>query len=137
MAIIDYENEFSDAQAVTATAASTRYIDLTNTDPQFAGGIDTLCIVRVDTAFAGGTSIIASLETDDNSSFNSATKVVAGPTVLTAAGVVGKNLLVFNLKDADLEQYIRVKYTVSGTMSAGKVNAFLCHTNDSGVPTVA
>ena len=137
MAIIDYKNEFSDAQAVTVTAASTDHINLTNTTPQYAGGIDTLVIVRVNTAFAGGTSIIASLETDDNASFSSATTVVTGPTVLTAAAVAGKNLLVFNLKDAQLEQYIQVKYTVSGTMSAGNVDAFISHTNDSGVPAVA
>jgi len=137
MAILDYENEFSDAQAVTVTAASTDYVDLTNTDPQYVGGIDTLLIVRVNTLFAGGTSIIASVETDDNSSFSSAATVVTGATVLTAAAVAGKTLLAFNLKNADLERYIQVKYTVSGTMSAGAVNAYLCHTDDSGVPAVS
>jgi len=137
MAILDYENEFSDAQAVTVTAASTDYVDLTNTDPQYVGGIDTLLIVRVNTLFAGGTSIIASVETDDNSSFSSAATVVTGATVLTAAAVAGKTLLAFNLKNADLERYIQVKYTVSGTMSGGAVNAYLCHTDDSGVPTVS
>lgn len=128
MAKIDGQAFFSDAQAVTVTAASTNSHNLINTTPQLAGGADCFVEVRVDTAFAGGTSITASLQTDSDGAFGSATTVTTGSTVLTASATAGASLLRFNLKGATLEQYIRVYYTVVGTMSAGKVDAYLVET---------
>jgi hypothetical protein len=130
MALIDAQNEFSDAQAVTVTAASTNSIDLVTTIPQYAGTENLFVLAKVNTAFAGGTSIAVSIETDDNSSFSSAATPITGATVLTAAATAGTTLLRVDLGGLTLERYLRLKYTIVGTMSAGNVDAFLHVTDD-------
>ena len=132
MAILDAQNELSDAQAVTATALSTAdYIDL-NEYPQFAGGADLNLIVRVNTTFAGGTSVRAVLWTDDTTTVTDGADIISGDVVLTAAATAGTDLLVVNLKGLPLQRYIGVQYVVVGTMSAGAVDAFLATTPDKG-----
>ncbi len=127
MAIMDAQNELSDAQAVTVTAVSTNVIDL-NEYPQFAGGEDLNLIVRVDTDFSGGTDIQAKLWTDGTTTVTDGQDIIAGDVTLTAAATAGTDLLVVNLKGLTLERYIGVQYVVTGTMSAGKVNAYLACT---------
>ncbi len=125
MGRIDYENEFSDAQAVTATAASTNIIDL-NDYPQYAGGEDLVVYVSVGTAFAGGTSIQPILQTDDNTGFSSAVAIHTPPAVVTASATAGASLMRVNIQHLQgVERYIRLNYAVVGTMSAGTVNAAL------------
>lgn len=132
MAIMDAQNEFSDAQAVTVTAVSTNVVDL-NSYPQFAGGQDLYLVCRVNTAFAGGTSIQVKVWTDDTTTTTDGADIVAGDVILTAAATAGTNLLVVNLKGFDnLQQYIQPQFVVVGTMSAGKVDAFLTETPHIG-----
>ena len=131
MAIMDSQNELSDAQAVTVTAISTDIIDL-NTYPQFAGGEDLNLIVDVSTTFAGGTSIRAVLWTDGTTTTTNGQDIISGDVVATANATAGANLLTVNLKGLTLERYIGVQYVVVGTMSAGKVEAYLATTPISG-----
>ena len=129
MAIMDAQNELSDAQAVTVTAVSTNVIDL-NDYPQFAGGEDLNLIVRVNTTYTGGTSIRAVLWTDDTTTVTSGADIISGDVVVTASATAGTDLLVVNLKGLPLQQYVGVQYVVVGTMSAGKCDAFLACTPD-------
>lgn len=137
MALLDAQNEFSDAQAVTVTAVSTNIIDLNQTAPQYTGGEDLFINVNVGTAFAGGTSIRAVLWTDDTTTVTDGADIISGDVVLTAAATAGSSLLRVNLKGLPLQQYIGLQYVVVGTMSAGTVDAFLAITPDVGAPAVA
>jgi len=138
MALIDAQNEFSDAQAVTTTALSTNVLDLVQTAPQYAGGEDLYLVVRVNTAFAGGTSIRAVLWTDNTTTVTSGADIISGDVITTANATAGATLLKVNLKGLDnLQQYIGVQYVVVGTMSAGNVDAYLVVSPDMAAPAVA
>lgn len=111
---------YSKEQAVTATAASTNILDL--------GGGDVVhglyFVMQVDKAFAGLTKVSASLETSDDESFTSSETVMTMPEYpvasLTAGAVLCKVCLPLGMK-----KYSRVKYTVTGTGTAGTISAFL------------
>jgi hypothetical protein len=125
MARIDAQNELSDAQAVTVTALSTNVIDMNVAAPQYAGGEDLFVEATVNTAFAGGTSIQAIVYTDDTVTVNNGEAIHTPAAVLTASATKGANLVRVNLKGLALQQYVGIYYTVVGTMSAGKVDAYL------------
>ena len=76
-------------------------------------------------AFNNLTSLTISVETDDNSSFSSATTVFTTTAIVLAsltAGYVLKQLV--ELPEGTNERYVRLKYTVAGTApSTGKVTA--------------
>jgi hypothetical protein len=125
--MMDKQLEFSVAQAVTNTAASTEYVD------QGAAG-DALTpgarfVARVGTAFANATSMDIALQTDDNSSFTSA-------KTLWSSGAIAEADLTLNKIVADLaipsgaERYLRAYYTVSGTHNAGTIDAFIVLDSD-------
>lgn len=137
MALLDAQNEFSDAQAVTVTAVSTNVIDLNQTAPQYTGGEDLFINVNVGTAFAGGTSIRVLVWTDNTATVTSGADIISGDVVLTAAATAGSSLLRVNLKGLPLQQYLGLQYVVVGTMSAGTVDAYLGITPDVGAPSVA
>jgi hypothetical protein len=121
--ILDKQNMFSEDQAVTVTADSTNIIDLGNDGSEVIalnekGGVELLA--QVTTAFAGGTSLKASLVTSDSSTFSSSTTVSESAVVLTAALVQGYKFRFASLPEIN-EQYAKLVYTVDGTMSAGNV----------------
>ena len=111
---------YSKEQAITATANSTDILDL--------GGGDIVhglyFVLQVGTAFAGLTKVAASLETSDDSSFTSSETVMTMPEYpvasLTENAVMCKVCLPVGMK-----KYSRVKYTVTGTGTAGTISAFL------------
>ena len=120
--ILDKENLFSEDQAITVTAASTNLIDL---GAAYKGeGEPVNILAQVTTAFAGGTSVACKLQTDDNASFSSATDVLDSGAIATATLAQGYKFK-FSVLPNDLERYIRLYFTVVGTMSAGKVFAGL------------
>lgn len=125
--IIDKETLFSDDQAVTVTAASSNIIDLGNDDSLLQslnekGMLEILA--QVTTAFAGGTSLSVTLQSDNDSAFGSPTSIMVTAAIATAALVAGYQFRLGKLPRID-EQYVRLYYTVVGTMSAGKILAGL------------
>jgi hypothetical protein len=125
---VDNQNLFSKDQAVTVTAASTNVIDL---GIAYKGEGEPINILaQVTTAFAGGTSVAFKLQTDDNASFNSATDVQDLGAIATATLVQGYKAK-FSALPSDLERYVRLYYTVVGTMSAGAIFAGLNLDEDS------
>jgi hypothetical protein len=138
MACIDYENEVSDAQAVTATALSTNVINM-NSYPQYAAGEDLFMSVMVNTTFAGGTSLRAVLWTDDTTTVTSGADIISGDVLTVANNQLdaGKKLLRVNLKDLTLQQYVGVQFVVVGTMTAGKIDAYLETTPNTPPVTLA
>jgi len=138
MSMIDYENELSDAQAFTATAVGDFTIDM-NSYPQYIGGEDLFLNVRVNTTFAGGTSLRAVLWTDDTTTITNGADIISGDVLTVANNQLdaGESLLRVNLKGLKLQQYVGVQYVVVGTMSAGAVNAWLETTPEVVEPTLS
>ena len=121
----DAENLFSDDQAVTVTAVSTNIVDLSGVAAVDEGPGEPLDLfAQVTTAFAGGTSIALKLETDDDVAFGSATDLGSTAAIATASLVAGYRFPK-QLPKEGLERYLRLTYTVVGTMSAGNITAGL------------
>lgn len=117
--IIDYNLQLSDAQSVTADAASTNVIDL-GADRDIGPGEDMKIVVSFDVAMGGSSPTLAvSVQTDDNSSFSSASTVQTSRTISAAAA---GDKLVMGLPDTN-ERYIRLNYDVGGSNPTMTVSA--------------
>ena len=134
--IIDRYNEFSDAQEVCdagTTEYSTNVVDLGAEGDAEAKRMRLQIIVNE--VFAGsGTTLTVSLETDDNSSFSSATTLwstaaIAKATLAAKYRITGPSGLVL---PSGCERYLRLKYVADATFATtGKLDAFLTHDADS------
>ena len=124
--LLDQNGVLSEKQAVTTTAASTHVVDLTAAGNFVPGAIFAIC--RVDADFAGLTGMKVALETAANSDFSDAVEVAAAD-FLAAALTANKSLLAVAIP-AGVKRYLRAKYTVTGTATAGKVSCFLTDTVD-------
>lgn len=122
--IKDKQLYFSEEQAITATAASTNYMDMAQA-VDLGQGAKLVVIAEVTEAFTDGSSnstVSVTVETDDNSSFSSATEVASLGT-FAALSAVGDTLAAA-LLPGGVERYIRLKYTVAnGDLSTGKITA--------------
>lgn len=129
---MDADLLFSDAQAVTAAAASTNYYD---TGPLATGNARNLGVgeelyiaISVDTTFAdtgSNSTLTVALETDDNTSFSSAAVVA---TLLTIPALAAAGTIYFVRMPIETtvpyERYLRIYYTPNnGDLSAGAVTA--------------
>jgi len=110
--ILDQENLFSDAQAITTSAKSTNVLDFGHAFDSGVGA-DVSLALRVNEAFNNLTSLAVSIETDDNEGFSSA-KVIAEHTFLAAELTAGA-VLDIALPKNRVEQYLRLDYAVTGT----------------------
>lgn len=126
--MIDRQYRFSKAQAVTAAAASTDYVDLVSTKRNLGDGTPLWLVVACVVAMtdAGSDSTLAvTLETDDNTAFSSATTVQTIGTfaALSAAGTRFQQRL---QPVTTPEQYIQIRYTpANGNLSTGSFDAFI------------
>lgn len=140
--MLDKQNLFSDAQAITVTANSTNVVDLQGGTPAFT--TDTLgntvdndfgkspeldVLITVTEAFtaAGAATLTVSIAADDSAAFGS-------PTTLVSSAAIGKATLVpgyqFRLAlpagNAAADKHLGLIYTVAtGPMTAGKITAGL------------
>lgn len=127
--ILDAELEFSDAQAVTAAAASTNIIDL-GVARDIGVGEELYIRVGVETTMTdtGSDSTLAvTLETDDNAAFASAATVATLVTI-PAVSVAGTEyyIRVPIGTTVAVERYIRLLYTpANGNLSAGAFDAHI------------
>ncbi|RJT42004.1 hypothetical protein D3227_04820 [Mesorhizobium waimense] len=125
--IFDQQTLLSDAQAITATAASTNIIDLGPINAGFARDIGKgkpiPLRVQVVEAFNNLTSLAVALQTDDNAGFASA-KTVWTTTVVLADLILGKVIIPEFIPRGTDERYMRLNYTVTGTApTLGKITA--------------
>lgn len=124
--IIDRFNEFSDAQAVTDSAASTSVVDLLA-----AGAIEGKPVyLHIKTNVAAEASESATvafkLQTDSAENFGSATDLWASSAIGKATLVAGYQVVRLPINGMALKRYLRVYYTVAtGPLTAGKFDAFL------------
>lgn len=131
MSILDAHNEFSSAQAVTATAISTNVIDTGAFVKNLGVGDPLWLIVRTVTAAtdAGSDATLAvTLETADNAalSTNPVVHYTTGTLAFAAFSPAGTALIAIPLPSADYKQYMGIRYTVaSGPLTAGAFDAYL------------
>src|SRR3990172_323444 len=124
--LLDAQNLFSDAQAVTAQAASTNLIDQ-RVAQDLGVGENLYVALNVDVAFtdAGSDSTLSvELQTDDNESFSS--PVTNTLLIIPALSAVGAAFFARISPDIANQRFIRLRYTPnSGNLTTGSVTAAL------------
>lgn len=140
--ILDTSLLFSDAQAITASAASTNQFDLgagsviygdAAVIPRDIGkGFKIPLLVQVVEAFATLTSLTIGFQTDDNSSFSTPTTRWASQAIPVASLILGATWNIDVLLPGMNERYARLYYTVGGSnATTGKITAGISGGNQS------
>ena len=121
----DKLNEFSTAQAITATDIS-NVLDRLNANNDFITGEKLALVVQVTASFNNLTSMTISLESDSTEDLATSATVHCSRTILLAGLVAGKTYTIGIPGGAPSERYVGVRYTVTGTdPTTGAVNAWL------------
>lgn len=118
---IDSTLEFSRAQALSATAASSNVIDL-GVDRDIGPGKPMWIVLDVGVTAAAGGTYQVDLQTDDNSAFSSPTSIAT--LTLAAASLKAGAQFVMGMPYAN-ERYLRLNYTLGGTTPGVTISAFL------------
>ena len=133
--IMDITTQFSNAQAITADAASTNIIDLGATGRVYGAasaiirdvgkGAPVPLVVTVVESFNTLTSMNISIQVDDDVAFGSPKTVWRSPEYLLAQLATGAEfLLPDSLPVGTNERYVRLYYDITGTApTLGKVTA--------------
>lgn len=117
--IIDSLLELSIKQAVTTSAASTNVVDFGLKNPNLGNGSSPLyAVFTVHEAFTGGSMIIALQDSENNTSF---TNIITSVTITAADLKAGAQYVM--LLPVKHRRYIRAYYVITGSMTAGKINA--------------
>ena len=120
----DRENQFSAAQALTASAAST---DVVRVGKNLGIGEPMCVVITVDVAAKssdGNETYTAKLQTDDAAAFGSATDI--GETVtITRGDPIGTRKIIPVPPNVNADDYLRVYYTLGGTNPTVSVTARL------------
>ena len=126
--ILDKQNLFSDAQAVTAAAASTNVVDLGATLRDIGSGQDLYVVVSCDVAMTDGSSdstLAVTLEQDTADTFGSATSLLTIGT-FPATSAAGTRFIVKLSPNLITERYLRLYYTpANGNLSTGSFTGAL------------
>lgn len=136
--ILDKFLEFSDAQAVTATAISTNVVDLaplgngvgTNTVRDIGAGENLYLIVRTLTAatdVGSDATLTVTFESSATENLNSSTvHFSTGALAFAAFSPAGTELVRIALPGGNYQRYIGVRYTVAnGPLTGGTFDAFI------------
>jgi len=130
---IDKQTLLSDAQAITADAASTNIYDTGSAgDPGTGNRLE--CFLVVDEAFDALTSLDIYLETDDNSGFSSAKKLWRVNVLLAGLSLNAK--IDLPPIPSGAERYLRYYYDVNGSNpTVGKVTSGFVLNDQKNVAT--
>lgn len=123
----DALNRFSNKQVLTATAASTDAIplsDLTQNRQIGDGEPMSILIVPSVSAVAGDSTYSVAVQTDDDDAFGSPTTLLTQP--LTAAQLAAGKAVAIGLPSGKLyEKNLRLNYTLGGAAPGVTLSAFL------------
>ncbi len=133
---VDSQLEFSDAQAVTATAISTNVIDLqpedqTNVLQDIGHGEDMYLVVKTKTACTSATSaatLTLTLESDSTADLATSATVhhSSGAIVFASFAPAKSEVAVIKLPAGDYERYLGLRFTVgTENLTAGAFDAFI------------
>ncbi len=140
--ILDAQAIFSDKQAITKTAPSTNMIDLGVHGKPVGGraltgdlgkGNKVPVLVQVTETFAGLTSLKMELESSATSAFTTH-KTLYSQTLSLNELVAGARWSLQVLPCGTVNRYLRLKYTVEGTGTAGRMTAGVTRGNDETQP---
>lgn len=126
--LVDVENQFSDAQAITATAPSTNVIDLSDTIRDIGTGENLYVVTLLDIAMtdAGSDSTVqVDLQKDTVEGFGSPE---LGQTLFTFAAISAPPLAKFARiqPDAADQRFLRLNYVVAGgSLTTGSFTSFI------------
>lgn len=119
----DKENLFSDNQAITTTAASTNVLNAaTGPLKEIAFGTPTPLRIQVTQDFTGATSVDFWVETATDAAFTTPVALAKTGAIAVASLKTGYVAPINFIPKGNLG-YLRMKYTVVGTATAGKVTA--------------
>ena len=131
--LLDQQNLFSDAQAITGTAVSTNFINFgkRDTPPRSTtalkpdkGNAHIPLLVQVVEDFATLTSLAVIAEVSDTSDFASVKQVGSTGIIPVADLVAGAILPLDHIPLGTTARYMRLRYDVTGTnATAGKITA--------------
>lgn len=122
--LIDKELEFSDAQAITAAAASTNIVDQGTAGDAFEHGLRFVVTIVDETDLDPTTSLTVALQTATDAAFSSPVTLYT-QTTLTAALLAGTKLVDVLVPGGAL-QFLRAYYTPNGgNATQGAVDAAL------------
>lgn len=122
---VDAQALFSDAQALTATAASTNLVDL-GFDGNVGIGEPMAVLLVLDVAAddtTGDETYSVALQTDTVEAFSSATQI--GSATITRGDAAGSKYVIPIPADTSAEQFLRLNYTLGGTTPTVTVTAFM------------
>ncbi len=130
--ILSLEQRFSDAQVVTADAASTNLIDLGATGTVLGGpaalvrdigkGKPVPVLVQLRVAATGTSPTLdVTMEMDTLAAFGSATIVATAPQVV--GGLAGDRVGLFWILEGTFERFIRLFYNTGGTSPQYDIDA--------------
>lgn len=133
--LLDNENVFSDAQAITGDAVSTNVIDMVKAG--LAPGNDLNIVLNVEEDFDNLTSLDIEVQSCALEDFSSGVTTHQSINKLLAALTNGTQVDVGPLLNGTL-QYVRLNYNVNGTdPTAGKVTAAILPFGQQTLPNQA
>ncbi len=126
--MIDKQLVLSDAQAVTATAESTYYVDL-SVARDIGKGKQLYVVIGVQTVMDSSgeaATLTIALQTDDNTSFTSAVSVLSTQAYAESVLTAGRQPIVIPIPPDTDERYLRLYYTVgTENFTTGNIDAFI------------
>ncbi len=128
MGYLDAQGTFSDAQALTATAASTNVINIGTANLGIGEPMSVLIVLDVlATATNTDETYVATLQTDELAAFGSPATI--GTATITRGDAAGSRYIMPVPADTSCEEHLRVYFTLGGTSPTVTATAFLIPNN--------
>ena len=130
--LYDLETLFSDNQKITATAESTNVVCFARSPiKEVSFGTPLPLRIQVTETFAGLTNLTVTVETAADEEFDEPVELATSGAVAAEDLVAGYTFPINFIPKGNLG-YMRLKYTVSGTATAGKITAGVVAANGGG-----
>ena len=129
--LLDKQNQFSDAQEVKESSASTNVVEiLKGVLKEISFGQPIPLLVQVVDDFAGVTSVKAAVQTSETADFTTPVTLIETSAIPVANLKAGYEFPI-NFVPKGNKGYMRMYYTVVGTGTAGKITAGIVASHDN------
>lgn len=122
--LLDAEVTLDPGTSHIQSEATANYIDLAAAR-DIGAGRELYVVSVLTTALTGGTSMTLTLETDDNTSFSSATSIQTIGAFATSGSAAGQVLIARIAPIATPERYLRGYWTESGAVTVGVMETYI------------